>query len=185
MTQFLFAGLWPSIILGVIVASSFPAGMFASQIIGVRRGRLRADAAAFGSGVFFGTISFSLVQQATRLGTPVTLIVGFVIGVTALSTTNYMFMKMEERTKSDEHSTDNGRTLPRKGRAGSAKKMIIGSLLDSIPESLYVGVLVALRASGLYGSVVTLFLGNIAVAFEASQIMLERGKLAKRDILVR
>ena len=171
-------------IIGLIVAVSFPLGAFAS--LKARRkiqGRVRADIASFGSGIFFGAIAFSLVQESTKLGSPLTMIAGFALGAFMLSGANHQFLRMEERATKEAASINVESPTGSSHSHGNPMTIVVGSLLDSVPESIFVGVLVALQLPGLYGNSATLFLGNLATAMEAAKSMIDRGDTGKRILL--
>lgn len=57
----------------------------------------------------------------------------------------------------------------------SSSTILIGTLLDSIPESLFLGVIIALNLSNLWGATITLFLGNFSSTIEGAKRMYEEG----------
>jgi zinc transporter, ZIP family len=57
----------------------------------------------------------------------------------------------------------------------SSSTILIGTLLDSIPESLFLGVIIALNLSNLWGATITLFLGNLSSTIEGAKRMYEEG----------
>jgi zinc transporter ZupT len=61
------------------------------------------------------------------------------------------------------------------------KLAVIGTILDSVPETLFIGIIAALRQPGFYAAVAVLFMGNIATTLEAAKIMHHQG-ISKRDI---
>jgi ZIP family zinc transporter len=59
---------------------------------------------------------------------------------------------------------------------------VIGTILDSVPETLFVGIIAAFNQPNLYAAVIVLFLGNIATTLEGARIMRNQGT-PKRDIM--
>ncbi len=54
--------------------------------------------------------------------------------------------------------------------------MIIGTILDSVPETLFVGVIVAMSIPGLIGAVIGLFLGNLMATLNGAKTMVQQGE---------
>ena len=69
-----------------------------------------------------------------------------------------------------------------KHRQSEGKLAVVGTILDSVPETLFVGIIAFLRQPGLYAAVAVLFLGNLATTLEAAKIMHIQGT-PKREIL--
>lgn len=186
------SGLSLSLVLGLLVAVSFPLGaLFSLKAWRKIQGRLRADIASFASGIFFGAIAFSLVHESTKLGNPLTMIAGFALGAVILSGANHQFLRMEEKAAKkkmkekspSEGSSSSAPAADSDDSYGNPMTIVVGSLLDSVPESIFIGVLVALELPGLIGNSTTLFLGNIATAMEAARRMIERGDAGKKILL--
>ena len=61
---------------------------------------------------------------------------------------------------------------------------IIGTILDSLPENLFIGAILALNLSGLSAASIALFLGNLTATMDGAQRMfdkgMERSKIFKR-----
>ncbi|WP_458720664.1 hypothetical protein [Candidatus Nitrosocosmicus sp. R] len=55
--------------------------------------RLRADLASFSAGIFIGTVTFSIIEEAINLGNIYTLGFGFGIGAITFSITRYLLQK--------------------------------------------------------------------------------------------
>jgi hypothetical protein len=96
--------IFSSIIMGMAVASAFPIG--ASFAIFVNYpGRIKADIAAFGSGVFFSAIAFSLVNESTREGNGLTMALGFAAGAAVFSFSNHELLQRLSNS-SNRHNHD-------------------------------------------------------------------------------
>ena len=57
----------------------------------------------------------------------------------------------------------------------NSSAILIGTILDSIPESLFLGVIIALNLSNLWGAAITLFLGNMCSTIEGAKRMYDEG----------
>lgn len=52
---------------------------------------------------------------------------------------------------------------------------IVGTILDSIPENLFIGAIIALNLSGLSAALIALFLGNLTATMDGAQRMFDKG----------
>lgn len=162
--------LLETIVSGFIVAAAFPIGALIAIYVPYSVSK-RALFAAFGAGIFFATIML-LVQQTLVLGNVIDLVLGFSLGaVTFGLAENYIRRctncSLEERKN---------RRMQTEG-----KLAVVGTILDSVPETLFVGIIAALRQPGLYAAVAVLFMGNIATTLEAAKIMHHQG-IHRREI---
>jgi zinc transporter ZupT len=116
--------------------------------------------------------------------------IGFVIGTVLFGMANHW---LKRRYGLDTGSNNNGGTdtgshrWPNNERNGLAAKespaeiVIIGTFLDSIPENIYIGIIIALSLPGLAAAVIVLFLGNLAATLEGAKRMVDVG-IAKSEI---
>ena len=151
-----------TLLLSMIVSSAFLIGAILSIFIQYPE-RIRADLAALSAGIFFSTISFSLVDEALREGSFVSMVVGFIIGAIVFSVINRILQK------SSISKTKNKDVI-------SSKTVIIGTFLDSFPESIFIGVIIALNLQGLMAAVLALFIGNVTATMEGAKRMVDVSK---------
>ena len=150
--------------MGVIVAIGFPLGVvFALSI--KYPDELRSNIAAFGSGIYLAVISFSLVSESTKEGNAVTMGIGFIIGAVVFSFFNRKLLKKFNLKKKIQNNSANKEYVINKANvnnditgltedqdsSSSSSAILIGTILDSIPESLFLGVIIALNLSNLWG----------------------------------
>jgi ZIP family zinc transporter len=187
-----------SAVWAALVASSFPIGALVSTFLKFPT-RLEADAASFSGGIFIGAIAFSLIDEALKLGSSITMIVGFVIGALVFSFADHFIKKKtEEREKKEEEEKSDKKKTPTdpqkdnssatiniegKGTGGKAQSVILGTLADSTPETLFIGVIIALPLHGLMPAAIALFLGNLAAAIEGTKRLYDKG--GSRSIVLR
>ncbi len=190
-----------SAVWAAFVASSFPIGALVSTFLKFPT-RLEADAASFSGGIFIGAIAFSLIDEALKLGSSITMIMGFVIGALAFSFADHFIKKKaEEREKKEQEEEEgksnekklsrdpqkeDGRTtinIAGKGTGGKAQSVILGTLADSAPETLFIGVIIALPLHGLVPAAIALFLGNLTAAIEGTKRLYDKG--ASRSVVLR
>ena len=151
-----------TLLLSMIVSSAFLIGAILSIFIQYPE-RIRADLAALSAGIFFSTISFSLVDEALKEGSFITMVVGFIIGAVIFSVINRILQK---RSNSKTKNRD----------ISSSKTVIIGTFLDSFPESIFIGVIIALNLQGLMAAVLALFIGNVTATMEGAKRMVDVSK---------
>jgi len=151
-----------TLLLSMIVSSAFLIGALLSIFIKYPE-RIRADLAALSAGIFFSTISYSLIDDALREGSFITMAVGFIIGAVVFSVINRILQK------SSISKTKNKDVI-------SSKTVIIGTFLDSFPESIFIGVIIALNLQELMAAVLALFIGNVTATMEGAKRMVDVSK---------
>ncbi|MGE5187466.1 MAG: ZIP family metal transporter [Betaproteobacteria bacterium] len=153
--------IFETIISGIFVASAFPIGAWIAVSFDYST-KLRSLFATFGAGLFLAT-TMLLVQDSLSLGNFADLILGFAVGASAFGLAQHFLKhKLEKENKT--------KTLQARGRLS-----IIGTLLDSFPETIFIGVIIALREPGLFAAEAVLFMGNLATTLEGAKIMHKQG----------
>lgn len=150
-----------TVLLSVIVSSAFLIGAVLSIFIHYPE-RIRADLSAFSAGIFFSTIAFSLIDEALKEGSFITMVIGFVSGAIVFSAINRLLQtKYISKNSKNNHSS---------------KTVIVGTFLDSFPETIFIGVIIALNLQGLMSAVLALFLGNLTATMEGAKRMIDDSK---------
>jgi ZIP family zinc transporter len=150
-----------TLLLSMIVSSAFLIGAILSIFIKYPE-RIRADLAALSAGIFFSTISFSLIDDALKEGSFITMAVGFIIGAIVFSVINRIIQRSNSKIKYKN--------------INSSKTVILGTFLDSFPESIFIGVIIALNLQGLMAAVLALFIGNLTATMEGAKRMVDVSK---------
>jgi len=171
-------GLVTSSILSIAVASAFPLGALVAIFVNYST-RIKADMASFGAGIFFSTIAFSLIDDALKVGSPIDMIIGFASGAVVFSVMNHILIK---RHRDRLASQESPRGIGKARRSNPATTVIVGTFTDSIPETIFIGVIIALGLQGLTAAVIALFLGNLAATLEGAKRMQEKDK-SRFDII--
>jgi hypothetical protein len=196
-----------SIILGIVVASAFPIGA-AVAIARMFPKRIKGNLAAIAAGIYFSTLAFSLIDEAIKISSFPAMAAGFAIGAVSFSIAHPVIKERKELTKifslssskkKEEETSDNDnksrsrnenneKHQQQSGSSSSAGEMnIVGTILDSLPENLFLGAILALNLSGLSAASIALFLGNLAATMDGAQRMFEKGmqrsKILKRWIV--
>jgi len=191
-------------LLIAIIASLFVASPFliASIISKEYRHplRLRADLASFSSGIFIGAITFSIIVESVKLGDIFTMGIGFAIGAITFSITRYKIQnKSSSSSKNEKHikysrdSDDSYSNLTdkenndkgievQKEKKGSGKLIIIGILADSHPETIMIGVMIALGIPGLFPTALALFIGNFTATIVGTRELIAENESKKQIV---
>lgn len=187
-----------TMIVSLLVASPF---LIASIISKEYRHplRLRADLASFSAGIFIGTVTFSIIEESIKLGDMFSMGVGFAIGAVTFSLVRY---KIQNKPVSDINENEknsmssgisyqnndikkkrnhNGKEIQAE-QPGSGKLIVIGTLTDSHPETIMIGVMIALGIPGLFPTALALFIGNFTATIVGTRELLAE-KESKKQIL--
>jgi zinc transporter ZupT len=196
-----------SITLGILVASAFPIGALVAVSRKFPR-RVKGNLAAIAAGIYFSTLAFSLIEEAIKVSSFPAMAAGFAIGAVSFSIAHPVVkerkkltkmlssspQKKEEKTddednnKSRSRNENNEKHQQQQSSSSSSGEMnIVGTVLDSLPENLFLGAILALNLSGLLAASIALFLGNLTATMDGAQRMFDKGmqrsKILKRWIV--
>ncbi|HEV8191943.1 MAG TPA: hypothetical protein VGP82_10735 [Ktedonobacterales bacterium] len=149
----LTAGLWgalsaSSLLMGAALAIWLrPPNRFVGLIVG------------FGSGTLLSAIAYELVPQATKADFPVVL--GLTAGAFTFFVADWVI---------DSRGGEHRKSIATKQQAGAGMAIFLGTLLDGIPESLVLGMSLALGGTVGVAFLVAVFISNLpeSVASTAS-----------------
>lgn len=171
MANILEAGLW-GLVAGL--------GLFLGAMVGYYvklHHREIATIMGFGGGVLISILSFDLVEEAYgQTGFEMTAI-GFLAGGIVFSTANWLLAKMGA-----QHRKRCGECVqqPREEQhPGSGLSLFLGALVDSIPESLVIGL--SLIGGGVipFTTLAGFFLANVPQGLSSSSGMKDAGRSAR------
>ncbi len=174
-----------SLVMGIIAASGFIIGSVAAIKIKYKT-KTRGDFTAIAAGIFFGSIAFSLINEATELAHAGTMILGFISGAVAFSIIHRSIKKWPKykgrpfKSEKDKGNDNNSNDSSKQGSA--SLNAIVGAILDSFPKTLFIGVIIAMQLHGLIGVVIALFLGNLTHTLSGAKLMVEKG-ISKSKII--
>lgn len=136
--------------------------------------RLVAATMGFGGGVLIAELSIELMESAFRDGGPFAATSGFLLGAAVFSVINWRLAQAGAR-----HRNRCGECVEQAREAehkGSGLAIAVGAALDSIPESLVIGLSVAGGGKIGMGLVAGFFLANIPQGLSSASGMKRAGR---------
>ncbi|HEV8494824.1 MAG TPA: ZIP family zinc transporter [Candidatus Angelobacter sp.] len=163
MPLWLEAGLW-----GFVAASALLVGSALGWFIRFPP-KAVAYVMAFGSGVLMAALSFDLVADSLAQSGVSWVAGGFIAGAITFSLINYWL-----NTPEVKHRKRSRHQQPAANNTGVA--IAAGTLLDGIPESMAIGLLVASGGKLSLATVAAIFISNIPEALSSTAGMRRAGR---------
>jgi zinc transporter, ZIP family len=195
------------LLAGFSLAIVFPIATFLATSITISN-RLKANIVGLASGIFLGTIAFSVMEESSKQGNYYTLIIGFAIGVLTFTLTSH-FMQQKEKNKQKDKQQQNhqeskhhhqqqkqqqekeeggkGNNEEKESSSSSsinAKSIIVGETLDGIPEGLFVGIMIGLQIPNFISGIIASNIGNFAATVDAARDLHESGFSKKKNLKI-
>ncbi|OGB23668.1 MAG: ZIP family zinc transporter [Burkholderiales bacterium RIFCSPLOWO2_02_FULL_57_36] len=162
------AGLW-----GRLAGAALLAGAAVAHFFDMSQ-RMVAATMAFGSGILISILAFDLMNEAYRTGGFDATSIGFLGGAAAFTLADWILA-----TQGAKHRKRSGDRQPsEEEHTGSGLAIAIGSLLDSIPESLIIGLGMIGGGAVNMSIVVVVFLSNIPEGLSSTAGMKEAHRSA-------
>jgi ZIP family zinc transporter len=162
MPLWLEAGAW-----GFLAASALLLGSALGWFICFPP-KLVAYVMAFGSGVLFAALSFDLVGDALEQAGMGWIAGGFMLGAAGFSLINHWLNTPGVKHRKRSHSQ-----LPATKNTGMA--IAAGTLLDGLPESMAIGLLVASGGKLSLATIAAIFISNIPESLSSTAGMRRAG----------
>lgn len=132
--------------------------------------RIKADIVSFSAGIFLSAVSFSILEESVKLGNIISTAIGFGLGALTFSIIRYILQKGDKIENFRDESKNNSRKNAGHVNSKSGGKLIIvGTLADSHPETLIIGIIVGLGLQDLLPTIIVLFLGNITATIDGTK----------------
>jgi ZIP family zinc transporter len=147
------AGLW-----GLAGASALVLGALAALIVSVSR-RWVALLMAFGSGALVSALAFDLTEEAFAVGGTAPVAIGLATGALVFFAGNQLLDR--------RGATRRGR-LVSSADAGAGPAIVLGALLDGIPESVVLGSTLLAGAGVGFPFLAAVFISNVPESFSAA-----------------
>jgi zinc transporter, ZIP family len=182
----LFAGLSLTIV--------FPIAVYLATSIKMSN-RLKANIVGLASGIFLGTIAFSVMEESSKQGSYYTLIIGFTTGVLTFTLTSHFMQQREknkqkdkqqqqkhQESKQQQQQVEEGKGGEKRPSSTNAKSIIVGEILDGIPEGLFVGIMIGLQIPHFISGIIAANIGNFAATVDAARDLHELGFNKKKNM---
>jgi zinc transporter, ZIP family len=174
--------LW-GFVAGIPLIAGAVAGAVLASYVNVKKSII-ASIMAFGAGVLIATLTFSLIEEAYNLVNDLwSVVLGFTFGGVLYSAANYILNKKSSGgTKHRKRS--HGENAAGGGKDASGIALMIGSLMDNIPENMAVEISIA--AGGVVNIVLiaAIFISNFPEGLASSQGMKNSGKSKTKILLL-
>ncbi len=165
MPGWAWAGFW-----GFVSGSALLLGAEAAYFVAIPT-RVIAFVMSFGSGVLISALSFELMEEALGRGGFRPTALGFVGGAVVYTAANVVLSKHGAK-----HRKRSGKQQPSDAESGIA--IVLGALLDGIPESVVVGVSLLGGGTVSVAAVVAIFLSNVPEGLSGTAGMKNAGRSA-------
>jgi len=169
MHKALEAGFW-----GCVAGMALLLGAGVGYLAPVPR-RVVAGIMGFGGGVLISALAFDLMDEAYRRGGFDSTSIGFLGGAVIYTAANWLVAR-----RGAKHRKRSGGQQPsEEEHPGSGSAIVIGALIDGIPESIAIGVSLISGGSVRAAAVVAIFLLNLPEGLSASIGMKRAGRSAR------
>jgi zinc transporter, ZIP family len=169
------AGAW-----GLFGASSLLAG----ALIGTRRRAIPTRALGlilgFGAGTLFSAVAFELTEDAYKLGGADAVALGLAFGALAYFAGDQAIGRRGGENRMSPHR----RRRERPPQADSASALLLGAVLDGIPESAVIGISLLGGQQVSVAVLAAVFLSNLPEALGSSAGMHKEGIATRHIVLI-
>ena len=174
-----------AVLYGLLACAGFFVGVLVGLVTRPPQ-RLVAAIMAFGGGVLVSALTFDLMEEASAEGSPTYVIVGFLAGALIYVLADLALERMaraspkREGRDPGEVKAGAGRIAESPGQAAiGGTALLIGAVLDGIPENAAIGIGLGSEGSGL-GLVLlaAVFLGNVPESISSTVGMRQEGRSA-------
>ena len=178
-----------ALLFGLLASSGLLIGVFLGLAVSVPR-RVIAVVMAFGSGVLVSALTFDLMEEALEVGNATYVVGGFLIGAVLYIAMDYLLDRFgaQEPHRHSRRARDSDRSAraehePRVAISGTA--LLIGAVLDGVPENTAIGVSVSADRTSLgLVLIAAVFLGNLPESISSAVGMRAEGRSTKYIVAV-
>lgn len=166
--------MFDSLFFGLVSAGSLLIGMFLAFKFKIGP-KLLGLIMAFGVGALISSVAFELISEAYGYANELlTVLAGLICGSFVYFGADYFVDKFggSNRKSSSKHEDDSGMAI------------LIGTILDGIPESVVIGLSLAVGGSVSWAMIAAVFISNIPEALSSSVGLLASGWKKKRILFL-
>jgi zinc transporter, ZIP family len=158
--------MWSSFGWGTLAASSLVIGALIAMVLRINI-RTIGMIMAFGAGVMISAVAFDLVEEAAGLAKGHGgLVVGMIVGCLVY----FVGDRLIDRSGGGKRKDPTGAQAD-----GSALAIVLGSVLDGIPESMVIGLTVFAGGAVSLSYLVAVFISNVPESLSSSSGLLTGG----------
>lgn len=170
-----------ALLWGFIASLPLIMGAILASFVSLPR-KLIAAIMAFGSGVLVAALTFSLIGEAFSLAKNVVpVIAGFILGGISYSVANRVINKknkgLENRKRPYGENAGGGRNA-------SGLALMVGSLMDNIPENMALGISIVTGGAVNIVLIAAIFISNFPEGLASTQGMLGHGRSKKQILMI-
>lgn len=172
--------IFDSLLWGFVASVPLIAGAILASFVNLKKSII-ASIMAFGAGVLIAALTFSLIEEAYNLVHDVVPVVaGFALGGLSYSIANYVLnRKSGTKNRKRSHGENAGG-----GKDASGLALMVGSLMDNIPENMALGISIVAGGTVNIVLVAAIFISNFPEGLASSQGMKANGKSRGRILLL-
>lgn len=170
-----------SIIFGFISSSTLFLGAWIGVKLNVPK-LLLASIMAFGSGFLISALSFDLIESALGYGGFGSVSAGFILGAVLFVAGDYLTDHLGGHNRKKGHGMSHSKKMTANGKTDipdSGSAILLGAILDGIPESAAIGIGVAAGKGIGLSMMVAVLLSNLPEGISGAQGMKQAGKSKK------
>src|ERR687885_265550 len=172
--------LFDSLLWGFVASIPLIAGAILASFVNLKK-PIIATIMAFGAGVLVAALTFSLIEEAYGLVNDlVPVVLGFALGGLSYSAVNHILnRKSSTKSRKRSHGENAGG-----GKDASGIALMIGSLMDNIPENMALGISIVAGGTVNVVLIAAIFISNFPEGLASSQGMKSNGKSTKQILLL-
>lgn len=162
-------------LFGFIGGSALLIGALAGLYLKIPK-RVTATIMAFGAGTMICTLAFELMEEAYQKGGFDSVTVGFLVGAILFVVLDWAVNRFGGHHRKDVLAKRYHEKNPEEHREVSGMAIFIGAVLDGIPESVAIGIGLAVGKGFGAIMVIAVFLSNLPEGISGAKSMKDIGK---------
>ncbi|MBC3889806.1 ZIP family zinc transporter [Acetobacterium paludosum] len=162
-------------IFGLISGSTLFIGALLGMYLKVSKYAIGAIM-AFGSGVLISALTFDLMENAFLSGGFDSASIGFIAGTLLFVIGDYLIDHLGGHFRKRRHGKIHTNKTDQKNDVNSGSAILLGAVLDGIPESLAIGIGLAAGQGVGFSMMIAVFISNFPEGISGAQGMKVAGK---------
>lgn len=180
-----------ALIMGIVASSAFPIGVAVGLLLDIPK-RVLASIIAFGAGVLVVALTGELMAEAVESGHVAWAVGGLLAGSAIYVAIDQLLERGAEESprregRDEDDVRDNAKAIPqtREQATISGMAVLVGTVLDGVPENAAIGIGLAAEAGPGLGYVLlgAVFLSNLPGAIASTVGMQREGRSARYIVI--